>query len=78
MINAYGSCAGAGSGEFDVYRAMKRREQMRLELLEKQDMVAAERAAFEAKIAGNKRAAEVTSNSTLFAVVYILIRCGHA
>lgn len=42
-----------------MYRAAKRREQLRLERLEKHDIEAAERAAFEAKIIGNKRQAEV-------------------
>lgn len=57
--NTYGSCAGAGSGEFDVYRAAKRREQVRLEYLERADEEAAKKSEFEAKITGNKRAAEV-------------------
>lgn len=64
--NIYGSCAGAGSGEFDVYRAGKRREEMRLENLEKRDQALAKAAEFEAKITGNKRAAEVWRAYILF------------
>jgi hypothetical protein len=57
--NTYGSCAGAGSGEFDVYRAARRREELRLEYLEKHDEATATAAEFESKITGNKRAADV-------------------
>ncbi|KAL1672429.1 hypothetical protein EV122DRAFT_224682 [Schizophyllum commune] len=49
MKNVQGSSAGAGSGEFHVYKASRRREYERLKLLEEQNRKEAEAAEFERK-----------------------------
>ncbi|KAJ7084435.1 DUF1168-domain-containing protein [Mycena belliarum] len=49
MKNVQGSSAGAGSGEFHVYKASRRREYERLKLLEETSQKEAETAAFERK-----------------------------
>ncbi|TRM69868.1 hypothetical protein BD626DRAFT_422343 [Schizophyllum amplum] len=49
MKNVQGSSAGAGSGEFHVYKASRRREYERLKLLEEQNRKETETAEFERK-----------------------------
>ncbi|KAJ7901888.1 hypothetical protein B0H14DRAFT_3080130 [Mycena olivaceomarginata] len=49
MKNVQGSSAGAGSGEFHVYKASRRREYERLKLLEETSQKEADEAAFERK-----------------------------
>lgn len=52
--NVSGSTAGAGSSEFDKYRKAKRREQDRLEDVDKRQREDAERDAYHAKVLRNK------------------------
>jgi len=49
MKNVQGSSAGAGSGEFHVYKASRRREYERLMLMDEESQREADTAAFEAK-----------------------------
>ncbi|KAH6910405.1 DUF1168-domain-containing protein [Coprinopsis sp. MPI-PUGE-AT-0042] len=49
MKNVQGSSAGAGSGEFHVYKAARRREYERLKLLEEESLKEQETAEFERK-----------------------------
>ncbi|TFK54426.1 DUF1168-domain-containing protein, partial [Heliocybe sulcata] len=49
MKNVQGSSAGAGSGEFHVYKASRRREYERLKLMEEENKKEAEVAEFERK-----------------------------
>lgn len=49
MKNVQGSSAGAGSGEFHVYKASRRREYERLKLMDEQAQKEAEQAEFERK-----------------------------
>ncbi|KAJ7045571.1 hypothetical protein C8F04DRAFT_1248976 [Mycena alexandri] len=49
MKNVQGSSAGAGSGEFHVYKASRRREYERLKILEETSQKEADEAAFERK-----------------------------
>eukprot|EP01041_Mallomonas_annulata_P006247 gene6247-12649_t len=56
--NVSGSCAGAGSGEFDVYRASRRRELTRLDDLEKVHKKSEEERLFEEKVLRNKMEAK--------------------
>ncbi|KAK7057133.1 DUF1168-domain-containing protein [Favolaschia claudopus] len=59
MKNVQGSSAGAGSGEFHVYKAGRRREYERLKLLEETSQQEAETAAYERK----RREAEELADS---------------
>ncbi|GBE80992.1 hypothetical protein SCP_0307150 [Sparassis crispa] len=49
MKNVQGSSAGAGSGEFHVYKASRRREYERLKLMDEKAQKEAETQAFESK-----------------------------
>lgn len=63
---ASGSCAGASSAEFDIYRAARRRELTRLEEIEKEVEEAQRIKEFEIKIAMNKKMAdEKTSKNAM-------------
>merc|ERR1712048_1514367 len=53
-----GSSAGAGSGEFDVYRGIRRRENRRQEWIAKVAQKQEEDAEFHAKLEANKEKAE--------------------
>uniref|UniRef100_V9L811 PRKR-interacting protein 1-like protein n=1 Tax=Callorhinchus milii TaxID=7868 RepID=V9L811_CALMI len=53
-----GSSAGAGSGEFHVYRHLRRREYMREEFMEKQAVKQRLEEEFQTKLGQNKQAAE--------------------
>lgn len=50
-----GSCAGAGSEQFHIYRASRRREMDRIDNMEKDFLVDKEEKAFAGKIERNKR-----------------------
>ncbi|KAF8973227.1 hypothetical protein BDZ97DRAFT_1912787 [Flammula alnicola] len=59
MKNVQGSSAGAGSGEFHVYKASRRREYERLKLLEEASAKEIEEAEFE----GKRRAMDEAANA---------------
>jgi hypothetical protein len=61
MKNVQGSSAGAGSGEFHVYKASRRREYERLKLLEEATQKETEEAEFERK---RREAEEITNAKT--------------
>ncbi|KAF5354658.1 hypothetical protein D9756_005331 [Leucocoprinus leucothites] len=61
MKNVQGSSAGAGSGEFHVYKASRRREYERLKIMEEQSQKEALTAEFERK---RKEAEEATNAKT--------------
>jgi hypothetical protein len=58
VVVTTGSAAGAGSGEFDLYRAARNRERDRIEQLEVNLRKEAEEEVFAAKVERNKREAE--------------------
>ncbi|KAK7907378.1 hypothetical protein WMY93_015990 [Mugilogobius chulae] len=53
-----GSSAGAGSGEFHVYRHLRRREYQRQDFLDKMSLVQNKNEAYQEKLEKNKQAAE--------------------
>lgn len=59
MINAQGSCQGAGSGEFHTYRNGRRKEFARLDELEKKEKEEIEQREFELKVAQKKFVTEL-------------------
>lgn len=58
VVNIMGSCAGAGSGEFDLYRAARKRERDRIRGLEESDRLEKEREELSKKIEMNRIEAE--------------------
>ena len=58
VYNVMGSSAGAGSGEFHVYRQIRRKEYARQKVLDESNAKEELNAAFHAKIAENERVAE--------------------
>lgn len=61
MKNVQGSSAGAGSGEFHVYKASRRREYERLKMLEEESLKETVEAEFEKK---KREAEEISSAKT--------------
>ena len=57
-----GSCAGAGSGEFDIYRAQRRREFARIEAIEIQQKKEEEEKSLQERIARNKLEADLRTS----------------
>lgn len=58
VVNPYGSAAGAGSGEFHLYRQGRAREMQRLELLTEQQQRAMAEREFQEQLLRNKREVE--------------------
>ena len=56
--NPYGSTAGAGSGEFHVYRHARAREQQRLQALDESEQERVEESEFQTKVQGWKNEEE--------------------
>jgi len=56
--NIMGSCAGAGSSEFDLYRAARKRERLRIEAIEKDYAEKQARKELEDRVAKNRQEAE--------------------
>ncbi|WVQ96000.1 hypothetical protein IAU59_003100 [Kwoniella sp. CBS 9459] len=62
MKNVQGSSAGAGSGEFHVYKQSRRREYERLKIMDEKARAEEERAAFLARQAEREAAAEAKTS----------------
>ncbi|WVF68442.1 hypothetical protein IAT40_003208 [Kwoniella sp. CBS 6097] len=62
MKNVQGSSAGAGSGEFHVYKQSRRREYERLKIMDEKARAEEERAAFLARQAEREQAAEAKTS----------------
>merc|ERR1719220_138861 len=58
VYNVMGSSAGAGSGEFHVYRQIRRKEYARQKVMEEANTKEELNAAYHAKLAENQREAE--------------------
>jgi hypothetical protein len=58
VYNISGSSAGAGSAEFDLYRAARDRERARVEAMEIADKLEQEKKALEERVARNKAEAD--------------------
>ena len=57
-LQATGSCAGASSSEFDIYRNARRRENERVEYIERMDEAARLAKDFNDRVSENKKEAD--------------------
>jgi hypothetical protein len=65
VLNAQGSCTGAGSGEFHTYRHARRREFTRLEEIEKQQLEETKQREFLLKVAQKKIETELRTQKNV-------------